>query len=313
MTKVYAARLKNKADFMKSSSGGAFTAISDIFLNNEDYILCSIYNYSDHELRYELFNSKEKRNQARGSKYFASYIKDSYKTAINFLIKNPSKKLLFVGMGCQSEGFRILSEMKGVRERVYIVDIICTSNPSQKIWKKYAEKFSNIEYLSFKDKRNGWKNATALVIDNGEEKIFTSWLNLFYTHHADKPACSECHFCKFERNSDLTIADFWGIEKFHPDFFDKMGQSLILSHSKKGEEIMNLIKKEMDIIESDEKSCFQERLYYPPSKPITRNAFWKDIEKNGVDHAISKYCLSTPFYYKVLRKLKNIFYKKTPL
>lgn len=37
---------------------------------------------------------------------------------------NPKKELLFVGMGCQSDGFRKFSEIKGIRDRVYIVDII---------------------------------------------------------------------------------------------------------------------------------------------------------------------------------------------
>ena len=36
---------------------------------------------------------------------------------------NPKKELLFVGMGCQSDGFRKFSEIKGIRDRVHIVDI----------------------------------------------------------------------------------------------------------------------------------------------------------------------------------------------
>lgn len=306
MTKVYGARLKNRSELMKSSSGGAFTAISDIFLENDDYILCSVYDYCAQELRYEIITSKSRRDEARGSKYFSSYIKSSYKDAIELMKKNPTKKLLFVGMGCQAEGFRLLCEQKKIRDRVFIVDIICTSNPSQKVWKRYADSFKNIEYLTFKDKRNGWNNATALVVDNGEEKIFKSWLNLFYTHHADRPSCAECHFCKFNRNTDLTIADFWRIEKYHPRFYDKNGQSLILCHTKKGEDMIKLISRDMDIIESDENSCFQERLYFPPGKPITRKAFWKDMNKKGINHAIEKYCISTPLHYKILRKIKHI-------
>ena len=58
MTKVYGARLKNRSELMKSSSGGAFTAISDIFLENDDYILCSVYDYCAQELRYEIITSK---------------------------------------------------------------------------------------------------------------------------------------------------------------------------------------------------------------------------------------------------------------
>lgn len=64
-------------------------------------------------------------------------------------------------MGCQADGFRKFAEMKGFRERVWIVDIICHGSPSPRLWKDYAEsaekKYGKITYLTFKDKRNGWK------------------------------------------------------------------------------------------------------------------------------------------------------------
>ena len=48
-----------------------------------------------------------------------------YKTAEDWLINHPEKRLLFAGMGCQADGFRKFAEMKGFREQVWIVDIIC--------------------------------------------------------------------------------------------------------------------------------------------------------------------------------------------
>ena len=91
-----------------------------------------------------------------------------------FVMEHSGKKMLFVGMGCQSDGFRKFSEMKGIRDRVYIVDIICHGSPSPKLWREYAEsvqkKDGKITFLTFKDKRNGWKSPTAYVKANGEEK-----------------------------------------------------------------------------------------------------------------------------------------------
>ena len=43
-TKVYAGRLKDRASLLRSSSGGAFVALSDCFLDNGDawFALCTI-------------------------------------------------------------------------------------------------------------------------------------------------------------------------------------------------------------------------------------------------------------------------------
>ena len=37
-----------------------------------------------------------------------------------------------------------------------------------------------------------------------------------------------------ERESDLTMGDFWGIDKVRPEWDDGMGTSLVIVHSKKG-------------------------------------------------------------------------------
>lgn len=302
-TKVYAARLKNKKELYSSSSGGVFSALTNLFLNH-DYILSSVYNYDTQELEYMIFNDIETRNRARGSKYFQSKIGNSFKEAIKLLKDNPEKKMLFVGMGCQADGFRKLCELSGVRNRVYIVDIICTGNPSAKVWKTYISRFDNVSYISFKDKRNGWYHPTAIAVSNGREVGIESWLKIFYGHNADKPSCCECPFASTDRKADMTIGDFWRIEKNFPDFYDENGNSVILIHTEKGLELFNLIKKELEYQESDLKACWQNRLYSPPERPVTRKAFWRDYQKNGIEYVIKKYS-KMPLWGKILTKIKR--------
>jgi len=307
-TKVYGARLKNCEELLKSSSGGIFTALSDVFLNNGDYVLCSVYNYETQILHYEIINSIEERDRARGSKYFASKVGVAFKEAIELLRDNPSRRLLFVGMGCQAEGFRKLSESSRVSERVYIVDIICTGNPSPKVWESYISRINNVSYLTFKDKRNGWYNPTSVALSNGTEVDIQSWLNIFYGHNADKPACAKCPFARTERNVDLTIGDFWRIEKKHPDFYDPNGNSVILIHTDKGQDLFDMIKQNIVIQESNLEACWQSRLYFPPGEPVTRKAFWRAYNKKGIEYALEKFS-KMPLWGKILIKIKNGFKK----
>lgn len=138
-TIVYAGRLKDKSALMSSSSGGAFTALSDAFLKSGDAVVAAVYNYENHTVEFQMILDEKQRERAKGSKYMQSKPGDIYQEAYHWLMDNPKKELLFVGMGCQSDGFRKFSEIKGIRDRVYIVDIICHGSPSPKLWREYAE------------------------------------------------------------------------------------------------------------------------------------------------------------------------------
>ena len=153
-TIVYAGRLKDKSALRSSSSGGAFTALSDFFLGNGNAVVAVIYNYETHTAEFQMILDEKQRERAKGSKYMQSKPGDIYQEAYHWLMDNPNKELLFVGMGCQSDGFRKFSEIKGIRDRVYIVDIVCHGTPSPKLWREYAEsiqkKAGKITYLTFK-------------------------------------------------------------------------------------------------------------------------------------------------------------------
>ena len=304
-TIVYAARIKNIDDLYKSSSGGLFTAITNLFISNGDYILSSIYNYKTQRLEFKIYNDVSSRDAARGSKYFKSEIGTTFKDAVTLLKNNPQKRLLFVGMGCQADGFENLCELSRIRDRVYIVDIICTGNPSSKVWKSFISRYGDVSYITFKDKRNGWYKPSAIAISNGEEVSIEEWLKIFYKHNADKPACAECPFARTERKVDIAIGDFWNIEHFLPDFFDQNGNAVVLVHTKKGLELFDSIKDELDFCESDLKSCWQNRLYTAPGKPVTRSAFWRDYNKHGIEYVLRKY-EKMPLWGKIITRISHV-------
>ena len=102
-TIVYAGRLKDKSALMSSSSGGAFTALSDAFLKSGDAVVAAVYNYENHTVEFQMILDEKQRERAKGSKYMQSKPGDIYQEAYRWLMDNPKKELLFVGMGCQSD------------------------------------------------------------------------------------------------------------------------------------------------------------------------------------------------------------------
>lgn len=307
-TIVYAGRLKDKNALLHSSSGGAFIALSDFFLNKGDAVVCATYNYESHVTEFQLIENREERDRAVGSKYMQSKPGQIYKVVEEWLKKNPSKNILFVGMGCQADGFRKFTEMKGFRERIWIVDIICHGSPSPKIWKEYVEsterKYGKITYLTFKDKRNGWNSPTAYVKAGDQEHLIKDYVRVFYNRCALRPSCYECPYATTERKTDLTIGDFWHIEETIPDFYDEKGNSLFLIHTDRGEQFFEEVKENLEYRISTTKQCWQANLETPTERSEHRDEFWNDYYEMGVDFIMKKYGTTS-----LQTKIKNKFIK----
>lgn len=310
-TIVYAGRVKDRTVLMKSSSGGAFTALSDYFLDKGNLVIAAVYHYVKHETEYRLLETRLERDKAIGSKYMQSKPGNVFREAYQWLLAHQDRELLFVGMGCQADGFRKFAEIKGIRERVYIADIVCHGSPSPKLWREYAQslqkKKGKITYLSFKDKRNGWKSPTAIVNAGQTEVPIKDYVQVFYSQCALRPSCYECPYATIARKTDLTIGDFWNIDKTIPDFYDPVGNSLFLIHTDKGKELFENIKPNLVYRLSDVKECWQYNL--EASTPVSprRNEFWRDYQRKGIDYIMKKYG-TVSMITRVKNKLLRIIY-----
>lgn len=304
--KVYALRLKDKNELNKSSSGGAFTAISDVFLNSGNAVVSAIYNYDTNQNEFTLYTTKEDRDKARGSKYIQAYPLNSYQEAEQWVNAN-NKELLFVGTGCQADGFRRYAEQKGFKAKTTIVGIICHGVPSPKIWKEYVG--GKIDYLNFKDKRNGWLHPTAYVIKDGKEKSISDYVSIFYNKCALRPSCYECPYATTERKVDITIGDYWGIDKVMPVFYSPEGTSLVLVHTEKGQELFEKIKVNVEWRESNTTDCLQPNLIKPTERSPRREEFWRDYKIGKIKKVINKYGSNQTLWRKAARKAKRIVKK----
>lgn len=68
-TEVYAGRLKARNALLESSSGGAFTALSDYFLREGNAVCCCVYNYKNHTAEFKLFTDDI---------YFCCYLRNEF-------------------------------------------------------------------------------------------------------------------------------------------------------------------------------------------------------------------------------------------
>lgn len=286
--RVYAAFLKNEEQLLNSSSGGMFTALSDVFLDNQDIVVCATYNSRSDQVEYVMVYDKHIRDKCRGSKYIQSIPSEIFRHVEKYLIENPQKKVLFFGTGCQAAGFINFMEMKKLRQRVIVVDIVCHGAPSPKIWKDYIQIIKNnlggeVEYLSFREKRMGWENSSSLVKIGEKEINLTRYKKYLYGPMTLRPSCYKCPFATVNRVTDITIGDFWGIKENYPEMHNPKGVSVVLVHTELG---MALFEKSMHSLnwkETDIDKSLQPNLVHPTSKSSLRDLFMKDYVVHGID------------------------------
>lgn len=309
-TKVYGGRLKDRAELLGSSSGGAFTALSNSFLVAGNAVIAATYSFSTHQQEYKLITTVDERNAARGSKYVQSIPGEIFKEAEAWLKVHPEKQLIFFGMGCQAAGFQSYAEAKGLRDRITVVDIICHGSPSPQIWKEYVGQLEKrvcgkVVSLTFKDKRKGWNHPTAIAKIGDTEIPLNRYVKIFYNRKELRLSCHKCPYTTTERTTDITIGDFWHIEEKVPEQYDEMGTSLLIIHTDKGVKLFEKAKNSLDWFESNTVDCWQLNLEKPTAMAEGREKFWQDYYAHGIDYIVEKYG-SDSFMDKVKRKVKKL-------
>ncbi len=284
-TLAYAAKHTDGTTRSQSSSGGAFTAISDYVLGQQGVVYGAGYD-EDFSVYHMRATSIEQRNLLRGSKYAQSNLGTIYKAVEQDL--QSTLPVLFTGTPCQVAGLR--NYLQKDYKNLLLVDLICHGVPSQKVFKDYLslmerQEGSPVTNCTFRDKSKGWKNLVlSLDFISGTKKIDapnSTYYSLFIDGTLLRPSCYECKFSTFNRPSDITIGDFWGIEKTLPLFDDEDGISLILVNSRKGESFFQSVSDQLSYIQSTHADCLQHSLFAPTEAHKNKEAFWKDYEEHG--------------------------------
>lgn len=294
----YAAEHKNLEVVFDSTSGGLFSALADIMYKKGGYVGGAIFN-EDFSVRQYISNKKDDLPKLRSSKYLQSNFEGFY-TLVRDLVKN-GEKVLVCGSPCQMAALRAF--LRKDYENLIIADYICRGTNSPKVWRKYLDSYeerygSKVVYCKAKSKEYGWRNLTQkIILENGKAYYETKDQNNYTkgylrTNVYCRPACYDCKFKGFPRIADITLADFWGIEKINSNLDKNLGTSLIMVNSKKGAAYFEEVKKRINYFEMpfDKSIAGNQALIksLPPSK-VDREAFFSDLEKYSFIELAKKY------------------------
>lgn len=286
---AFAVKHKNIEERMESRSGGIFTAVSDIILEQNGVVYgCALdENLQAVHIRAE---TTEERNRMRGSKYVQSRMGSIFRGVKDDL--EQGRKVLFTGTFCQVAGLK--SFLMKPYENLYCMDIICHAVPSPLIYRRYLqwqeERYGKIKEIDFRNKKDfGWHSHIETLLCEKKKVDDRVWTSIFYNNLFIRPSCYECPYKTLLHESDITIGDYWGIEKAAPGFDDNNGVSLVLINSDKGLALFEATQKSINFEATKIEDSMQQPLCAPYQRPEKRNEAWTDFSEMSFDEFAKKY------------------------
>ena len=293
-----AAQNLNPQDLFTSSSGGAFVAIAKEILSDEGVVYGAAFDNGP-TLCHQRITTTKGLESLKGSKYLQSDTRDVYQQVKKDLTSG--KQVYFVGTPCQVAGLRLFLRKK--YELLFTSDFVCHGTPSNKIFcntvnhagSKIGGKFKN---YSFRDKNiKGWNCSSSSSWENGKKEIYKiyskdmeAYFNAFISGDLMRMNCYSCPFARFERCSDITLADYWGVRVFNPEFPDiGKGVSLLLINSERGRTLFNEIHSQFCWQEiKKEHTVRNPNLYRPTPLNDNRNTSYQ-MAFNDYNAFVEKY------------------------
>lgn len=277
----------------KSTSGGAFTALSDVVLKKHGIIVGAIMDES-FSICHVLTTETSIRDKMRGSKYVQSNVKDLYRKIKEYLESNVY--VLFIGTPCQVHALRIF--LRKDYDTLYAVDILCHGVPSNRMFKEHISYVNSVENsmivdYHFRTKRFGRRNSIQEYKLGNSNKFITSfeaqeYASFFRQSLSIRPSCRICRYRSTHRFGDLTIGDYWG--NAEPLKTGKAGVSLVCVNTPKGQSLIDSSDNIKFINVNTEENTRRPEFNAPRFVNQKRyDEFWNDYRKSGYQNLISKY------------------------
>lgn len=324
---------KDEEILKMSSSGGAFSLFANYILDNNGSVYGCALDEDLKSIHIRVDNKIDLKNLC-GSKYVQSDINEKYKTVWKDL--KTGQKVLFTGTPCEVAGLNSYIQMKlkncndttyvdGIWSSLYTCDFICHGVPSPSIFQSYTEYLKkkygeDIKSFKFRMKDKKW-NPTGLQLGTNIETkkgkhirnypaFKDGFMNGFLSDLYLRPSCYKCSFKYIPKDySDITIADFWGVDRVEPSLNNANGTSLILLHNSHAKELFENVKDNFYHMQVEFEKAIRrnQSLFVSAKEHASRKRFFQDYARQPFDKIKRRYLKPTDWFF---HKLFDIIFSK---
>ena len=294
---AYAAYCVDEELRLRSSSGGLFTLLSETVVGGGGVVFGARFD-EDFNVIHDYAENTEHLCRLRGSKYVQSRIGGAFRQAQEFL--ECGRVVMFTGTPCQISGLKYFLGQE--YDSLICQDIICHGVPSPKVWQKYVTYRENCaasatRTIDFRRKDEGWKRfSVSFQFENNAEYVQSFhddlYMKAFLSNICLRPSCYECHFKSIHRESDITLADFWGIQYLIPAMDDDKGTSLVVLHTQKAIDVFSGLRDKMRTcpVHLSEAIKYNSVMVNSANTNPNRDAFFLSLDDERIDVLVKKHC-----------------------
>lgn len=252
----FAARTKDEALRLASSSGGIFTELARPVLSAGGVVFGCVWEKPALVAIHAKAETEGELAEMRGSKYVQSDLRATFREAKAELLRGRS--VLFSGTPCQIAGLNAF--LGKPFANLLTVEIICHGTPSPRVLKAYLDAQRKrfgcaISELFFRSKRVLEARQGSLLefrrVDGGVELCplgESSYAQAYFGQLCSRMSCYQCSARSGRSGADITIGDFWGIEKVLPEWQNPKGVSIVAVHSERGFSVLSDIAAKSRIV-----------------------------------------------------------------
>lgn len=266
----------------KSSSGGAFSAITEAYLDDGGKVFGAAFS-EDYTYVKHICADKYNYQAMRKSKYVFCDCGDSFPEVKKLLDKNV--KVVFSGTPCQAAALKTFLGRE--YDNLLTIDFICHGVPSISFYQDHIKAISKGEKITcvdFRSKAYGWREY-CLKVETGTKTYLKPisedfYLSKFMSSDVLRKCCYDCHYSNGNHQSDITVADYWKINKYFPDKSDNKGMSLIVANTDKGRAVTDSVSQRLNLthLKPEEFSYVYKTHNYSAEK---REQFMKSYLEKG--------------------------------
>ena len=309
--KAFAVKNNSESERNLSSSGGVFVALANNVLD-EGGVVCAARFDENFHLIHDFCERKEDLKPFLGSKYLQSDMRDCFKKTKELL--NEERLVLFVGTPCQIMGLKLY--LRKEYQNLIATEVVCHGVPSPMVWEKYLNEIckqkkislNEVKNISFRNKDKSWR-VFNLKIEGKEKTILKEslhdniYMRGFLKNLFLRQSCHHCPAKNFASMADISLADYWGIDRFHPEMDDNKGVSAVILYNKKIS--LSFKKLSLSIKETNLRDILSNNsaLAISAKAHPKRDEFFEKINKEEF-HKLANEFVGEPTLEKIKRKTR---------
>ena len=309
---IYGGWHKDHATRLTSSSGGIFSALAAAIIDRGGVVF-GVEQRSDLTAGFTKVSIVEELSKLRGSKYTQAEVGTSYREVKSSL--KAGNWVLFSGTPCQVAG--LLAYLRTPYPQLITCDIACHGVPSRHLYDSYLRQHKTkagapIASVKFRVKQPNWQNfsvKTEYTTGDSSETMHRkdAFMRGFLSDCCLNQACYTCPWGAPHR-SDITLADYWGVQRTQPEWSPDAGVSIIYANTEAGQALLDECSPVLELYrESDENHRIaaqsngglrdRDNMY----QPKRRGRFLEDLQTELFSVALKKHLSDT-----VIRPRKDV-------